>query len=250
MTVDPLSSSTRTTKRNLLVASVVAISYTAFDVKVSKIPVGGLSIEFDQRVFTFLLLMVLLYFFATFALYYFIDIRNVEKTSHETKAEKLFDDRDFFYVYETRRVQRRINRALPPDVAFEQSENLSRKFQEMQSPYYNPANFSHDLSVVTEGSLLVHPKSTTRNSAEAFLRTKNAAAYAIFDGMITNALRQFPKRFRRRNRRLWVYLQSVRAIYFIRNYLTDGILPFALGVAAFLALFHVIDLHWLRRISP
>ena len=67
---DPLSTATRATKRNLLITSILAISASAFNVKVDKIPVGGLSISFDDHLFAFLLLATLLYFFCTFALYY------------------------------------------------------------------------------------------------------------------------------------------------------------------------------------
>jgi hypothetical protein len=59
MAVDPLSPATRATKRNLLVASMLAITYRAFDVSIDKIPVAGLSISFDNRVFAFLLIATL-----------------------------------------------------------------------------------------------------------------------------------------------------------------------------------------------
>jgi hypothetical protein len=52
---DPLSPATRATKRNLLLASVLAISANAFNVSIDKIPVAGLSITFDDRLFAFLL---------------------------------------------------------------------------------------------------------------------------------------------------------------------------------------------------
>jgi hypothetical protein len=88
MAVDPLSPATRAAKRNLLSVSVAAITYRAFDVSISRIPLGGLEIAFDNRVFAFLLLVLLLYLIATFALYYFIDIRNIEKPVHLVEKEK------------------------------------------------------------------------------------------------------------------------------------------------------------------
>ena len=89
MTTDPLSTATRTAKRNLLATATVAITYSAFDVSISKIPVSGLAIEFDNRVFAFLLIAVLLYFMVTFALYYYIDIRNVDEPRHQRKGDPL-----------------------------------------------------------------------------------------------------------------------------------------------------------------
>jgi len=87
---DPLSPATRATKRNLLVASVLAISANVFNVSIDKIPIGGLSITFDDRLFAFLLLIVLIYFLCTFTLYYSIDIKNLEKTDHQTVSEHAY----------------------------------------------------------------------------------------------------------------------------------------------------------------
>src|SRR5260370_19711930 len=90
---DPISSATRANKRNLLVVSVIAISASAFNVSIDKIPVGGLSISFDDRLFAFLLVVVLLYFLATFILYYAIDMKNLDPTGHQLAAEKKFQQR-------------------------------------------------------------------------------------------------------------------------------------------------------------
>jgi hypothetical protein len=46
---DPLSPATRAMKRNLLIASVVAISANAFKVSIDRIPMEGLSESFDDR---------------------------------------------------------------------------------------------------------------------------------------------------------------------------------------------------------
>src|SRR5436305_1195225 len=90
---DPLTPATRGAKRNLLVASVLAITFKAFDVKVDKIPVAGLSIDFDDRLFSFLLLTTTAYFLVTFVLYYFIDIRNLDTTTHQKTSDKIFSNK-------------------------------------------------------------------------------------------------------------------------------------------------------------
>ena len=46
-----------------------------------------------RGVFVFLLTIALLYFAITFALYYYIDIRNLEKTPHEQGLQKVYYDR-------------------------------------------------------------------------------------------------------------------------------------------------------------
>jgi phosphotransferase system glucose/maltose/N-acetylglucosamine-specific IIC component len=97
---DPLSTATRATKRNLLIASVLAISANAFNVSVDKIPLAGLSINFDDRLFAFLLVITLAYFLCTFVLYYVIDMKNLETTKHQTHAETNYTNKlaDFDYI--------------------------------------------------------------------------------------------------------------------------------------------------------
>jgi hypothetical protein len=90
MPVDPLSPATRNAKRNLLVASVLTITYEAFDVTISKIPIAGLSIDFDNRLFGFLLFATMTYFSLTFLLYYAIDINNISSTPHQDNVENTY----------------------------------------------------------------------------------------------------------------------------------------------------------------
>src|SRR4051794_29488572 len=90
---DPLSPATRATKRNLLIASVLGISANAFNITVDKIPLAGLSINFDDRLFAFLLVIALVYFLGTFVLYYIIDIKNLEVTKHQTAFEDRYTTR-------------------------------------------------------------------------------------------------------------------------------------------------------------
>jgi hypothetical protein len=58
----PLSSATRATKRNLLAVSLVAIAANASNLRVHQILVVGLSIDFENRVFSFLMLTALVIF--------------------------------------------------------------------------------------------------------------------------------------------------------------------------------------------
>src|SRR4051812_38093337 len=84
---DPLTSSTRTTKRNLLAGSVAAITYKAFDITADKVSLAGVSITFERGVFEFLLVAMLLYFAVTFILYYYIDIKNFPRLAHQEATE-------------------------------------------------------------------------------------------------------------------------------------------------------------------
>src|SRR5262249_10848467 len=107
---DPLTQATRTTKRNLLAASVVAITFKAFDIVADKIPVAGMTITFDKGVFEFLLVMVLWYFLAAFVLYYYIDIENFPRTAHHESTDKW---RKGEYEKFTKSVHEKFNDAVP-----------------------------------------------------------------------------------------------------------------------------------------
>ena len=61
----------------------MGITIKAFNVTIEKIPLGGLAIKFDNRVFSFLLLLALIYFLPILLIYYFIDIRNFNPTKHQ-----------------------------------------------------------------------------------------------------------------------------------------------------------------------
>ena len=68
MGIDPLSSATRTAKRNLLLVSLAIITVKAFNVTIEQIPLANLSIKFDPGALGFLLTISLLYFLLTFEL--------------------------------------------------------------------------------------------------------------------------------------------------------------------------------------
>src|SRR5882672_9343936 len=112
---DPLSTATRATKRNLLIASVLAISANAFNISIDKIPLAGLSVNFDDRLFAFLLVLTLGYFLCTFVLYYTIDIKNLEATKHQTDTETGYKEKleDFDFIY-AERIRKRLIKLIRP----------------------------------------------------------------------------------------------------------------------------------------
>jgi hypothetical protein len=65
----PLSSATRATKRNLLAVSLVPLAANASNLRVHQIPVVGLLIDFEDRLFSFLMLAVPFSFLGTFILF-------------------------------------------------------------------------------------------------------------------------------------------------------------------------------------
>ena len=76
MAFDPLSRSTRTSKRLLLVAVVLAFLIDLFQIKLTDIPLGGLETRVDPGVLPLLIFIVVLYFTISFGIAIFDDVMN------------------------------------------------------------------------------------------------------------------------------------------------------------------------------
>lgn len=227
---DPLSSATRATKRNLLIASVIAISANAFNISIDKIPLAGLSINFDDRLFAFLLVITLVYFLCTFILYYVIDIKNLQATQHQLKTEDTYTETlaRFEYVY-AERIRRRIEVAL--------GDGYKVPTQNSSFGTLRPSDFENRLYLINRPPLSFSPQ----QNPDVYEK-----AATVIDSMITKF--NGAKRWHSRRRRL--LLLGVRAMYVLRNYFFDGILPIALGVFALVAILGHLDLHWVQRLLP
>jgi hypothetical protein len=229
---DPLSTATRATKRNLLVASVLAISANAFNVSVDKIPVGGLSITFDDRLFAFLLLVVLIYFLCTFILYYIIDIKNIEDTVHQTTVEAAFNRRiaNFPSAY---------------------TERMQKDLQGL-APAYRivlVSNFAHFLSIGNTAQT-TYQMTTHAARGVAIVRDQEELLYKQLDERHRYWISQFPKARAADKRRAQLPLTAMRAMYFLRNYFFDGALPIALGLFALVAILGRLNLAWIQNYLP
>lgn len=251
--LDPLSQPTRTAKRNLLVVSVLAITYKAFDVTIDKIPVAGLSLTFDNRVFVFLLLVSLLYSFLTFVLYYFIDIKNIEATSHEELNEKRYKSGiDLFAVQYDDKIRKALAEKNPGYVyrgSYAGLMTVLRKI-EVGKLYTESANMPSAPSQL----FTIHEVGKTISPFNPGLPLVSASAhpklYLDSSRLIRKLMRKYRRQFLFFKFRSWSQLNSIRLIYLIRNYGTDGILPVGLAIVAILALYELIPVDWLRRVAP
>jgi hypothetical protein len=254
MATDPLSSATRTAKRNLLLTATVAITYSAFDVSISKIPVGGLAIEFDNRVFAFLLIAVLLYFLVTFALYYFIDIRNVEKTKHQSEKEILYKAaRDSFWNRHAASVLKKIGKSLPKGVGYNNAnagQQLGNLFQNTQEPFFDESTIVHMAATMTDVMNFTKEPTSRDRQKKPISRDQDPALYEAVEKKLRRAILQYRRKQRVHALMLLPSLYGVRVLYFVRNYLVDGVFPFVLAIFALAAVFQLIDLHWLRAWVP
>jgi hypothetical protein len=231
---DPLSTATRATKRNLLVASVLAISANAFNVQVEKIPMGGLSINFDSRLFAFLLLVVLLYFFCTFIVYYIIDIKNLERTAHQEAAEKRYNERvQGFRVTHLGRAIQDLAKIIGADYRV-----------------IGTSSYSFDPSRNERGYRLLSPPTTPKGNWNETTIFTHPEEYKKLDPHFAKWQSKYPKASTWNRRRARIAFNIVKLTYFTRNYILDGTLPIALGCVAILATFGIIDLAWIQKWLP
>ena len=233
---DPLSSATRATKRNLLIASVLAISANAFNVSIDKIPLAGLSVNFDDRLFAFLLVLTLIYFLCTFVLYYFIDIKNLEPTGHQGVVEQEHGKRlaQFPHSY-GEKVRADLQTLAPPAFSIATTLSFSDKGVAGDNKYKIPKNGTRHLPGTSKAELP---------------RSENEAVYAAINSRLDSWNRRYPKAFAANRRRAAATVNAVRATYAIRNYFFDGALPALLGIFALVAILGKINLHWIQQLLP
>jgi hypothetical protein len=236
MDTDPLSTATRATKRNLLVASIVAIAYRGFDVTVERIPVAGLSIAFNEKLFTFLILCCLLYFLATFSLYYYIDIRNFPPPTHQRDSESM-----------QAHTWKEFVAAQQKSIIAAVSEKLTKGQSVIPSSHFD-SWFSCQIDFVDMAYSIVQ-KSDIRGDI-SLDRSQSADVYKFADRMLAERRSSFYRRIGFNKFRKSLRWRVIAATYFIRNYLIDGVLPIALAVTALTAVFNVISIRWLQYLVP
>lgn len=252
---DPLSSATRNTKRQLLIVGVVAITFKAFDVSIEKIPLSGLVINFNRGVFEFLLAIALIYLLLTFILYYYIDIRNFPRTFHQESTD----------VWRTGKIEQFIG-----DWYIQTSDSLAKfapsgfiiylnpNYQEWLRDLVDPTRKAVELLDLKRRGIIPSPSGViqradfisisgpTQQGHEQLRKEAEADAQVMLDART----KQFPRAFRRHLRTLTPRIAVVRLIYFIRNYITDGLLPILIGLTALLAIYNIIDVRALAYLIP
>jgi hypothetical protein len=249
MPIEPLSDTTRVTKRNLLLAGTLAITYRAFDVTVERIPIGGgLVVDFNKGVFAFLLTIVLIYFLVSFALYFFIDVKNIEDTSHQKTSAQLLANAT------NRRIARFLERA-----ASDARTAVQRPYKLVLSSGINAAMFDY-LSRSAKGRTAflsqMIPNTVYELHGGPFILpgTKKPPEHEVAkeaaDKFVMELFRTIPLFDRTRDILAWSRYRGVGAVYILRSYIVDGLLPLALGVAGILAMYQLLPLDWLRHIAP
>jgi hypothetical protein len=237
---DPLSTATRATKRNLLVASVLAISANAFSISFEKIPIAGLSISFDDRVFGFLLLVVLAYFLCTFVLYYTIDIKNLDPTPHQDRVQKALLMRLNGYPQRyTGRMQKDLEKLAPTGSRFMLEPNFYDRFQ--GGDENNEPGFK---------LIRVNPPSSPPREAVFIERRQEEEAFRIIEARVRDWTDLYRLAAAGDRRRAKFVALLTRLMYFTRNYFFDGILPILLGLISLAAILGLIQLDWIPAFLP
>lgn len=248
MPIDPLSGTTRNAKRNLLVTATLAITYRAFDVSIEKIPIAGLVIDFNKGVFSFLLVLILLYFIVTFSLYYLIDIRNFEETLHQRTSASTHSNE------KTLRIERFLsqgwNRA-----SHRIKEPLSFRFNDAANLFlreYLDANRSDRRELFL--NLVPEQMYTLKNDKRPWDPIADAnehlEAREYLNAYVIDLMPRIVSFERQSAAVESMRYTGVRFLYAFRNYGSDGLFPIGLGIVALLAIYHAIPLQWLQEIAP
>ncbi|NYG47935.1 hypothetical protein GGD67_005418 [Bradyrhizobium sp. IAR9] len=238
-----MEKSTRDAKRNLLLVSVAIITIKAFNVTVEKIPLGGLSINFDPGALGFLLAGALLYFFVTFLLYFYIDVRNLEVTKHQQEHAK-----------QSREAPTRYNSKLNHIVA-ERIEGILATGQSLATAMSGPPEVTKSVrpTQIFGGRprlVVVEISQTKGNSYSTLVRADDPALFENIDDLIAQTTRTFWWRIKANE--LWHRVSSLRVAwtYRFRIFFVDGVFPALLALYALAALFNFVSLDWIRSYSP
>jgi hypothetical protein len=258
---DPLSSATRATKRNLLVVSLIAITFKAFNVSVDKLSFVGFTMTFDRGVFEFLMVASLLYLLLTFILYYYIDIRNFPKTLHQQRTDdwqaNLLDKYTHRYWEDTSKLAESI--AIPSPFTGQITNRYADYLRSLVSKSIWPSNFDllKKFGVVPPSAIdvpggeyiqvlkmqgIVHVLSEQEEIDREVIR-EQLATFA------DSRARAFPRRYYLYKMLLWPRTVTVKLAYLVRNYGVDGALPIAAGLIAIAALYG-FDVSGLSKLVP
>jgi hypothetical protein len=252
-TADPLSSVTRGLKRNLMIVGLLAVTYKGFDVTIEKIPAStiGVAIHWDERVFTFVLLAMLLYMLLAFALSYYIDMRNWDKTKHQKRTEQDYmrSVAGFASRYE-KRILELVKPLVPADVNIglaisQMGSNIERK---AVTPDYRRRIRQREF-VISLYKLSKVPAGRSGKNIDLG-RDDHKELYEKIDAIVWRFWRRYSARRMLHKIALLPRLWAVRSAYGVRNYVLDGWLPISLGVIAIRGLLNVIPLRWLQHLVP
>jgi hypothetical protein len=246
MAIDPLSPATRAIKKNLLIAATLAITFRAFDVSIEKLPLpGGITVNFDQRVFSFLLVALLLYLTATFALYYYADITDRERPQHRSKNEAWYQQKlDSKVADECDHLEAALLYALPAGI-FLAEHSFIEAIVKNSLKRLPTREF-----VVSAIELYEKEGKDWAPEHKRLNRSKNAELYDKLASVAETRLRRFKLSYQLHRLTLLPRVLAVRAAFIVRDYGTDGIFPLACGVVALLAMYDVISLRWLQDVAP
>ncbi|MFI5023775.1 MAG: hypothetical protein ACHQRJ_19255 [Alphaproteobacteria bacterium] len=247
--VDPLSPSTRATKRNLLLVATAAIVVKTFQLGSSPITYSGVIINAPMLVFV--LALALLYLGVTFALYYVIDICNVSATQHQQiKRHISRQRREAFRLAQIERMLKEMAKLVPEFFVYNDSPNYYESMfatkESLRSRVTGEEMSQHanTLSVIYPSGR-PPPDLGKLNSPET---VQSLEAKIKLIGLAH--LRRYRWASFRYRAYVRLRLELVEMLYRIRNYGTDGILPIVWLLVAFGDLYGFIDLAWVLRAMP
>jgi hypothetical protein len=245
---DPLSAATRASKPNLLVASILAITYRAFDISLWTLAGRPTDPTVDPRALTFLLIAALLYLTASFILYYVIDVRNFEATSDQADTEGAYAiARMRAWQIHAQRTLRRVRIGLRAKYdVFGGEEKLVAYLQRVDEGDWHDGASLDGFATDVLGSMKFY---TWRPRIEKDLK-EDHDTYVQLHGMISRSLLNFGLWRALYNVPFWPRLYAIRGLYWLRAYVFDGLLPLAFGAIALAALFQVVDVHVIAKFIP
>lgn len=252
MIADPLSSATRTIKRNLLAVSASALLIKLYGVTVNKIPMSGLEMSFDPGVVAFCLVAIITYFLTTFVVYYVADIRVRQNTKREIDSQEKYKGK---YELLKHKHAGKINDYL--------AENYDEKsYNEVKKPaihdllsgcerFFGVTRTAMNIEFILSGKIITRKKKNVGYVSPIFKQSFLSHHEAeIINAHIIRKCSDF-KQDLLCKKMVWrfAYILETSPFWF-RNYIIDGAFPIIISIAAISATYGYIDISWVKNLAP
>lgn len=252
MVIEPLSQTTIHVRRNLMAASVAAITYKTFNVTIENVSFFGSSTHFDKGAVAFVLIAATGWFTAHFVFRYVIDMKNLELTPHQVATgAAAAEARQAFRHSGQAGLADAVRKALPEDydlggwqypvgdILFQNCERAGFVVGEKLLNLGDKQNSA--LTIIKLRDPLKTDPLDPRENRELYERPVT---------VMLDYLRQYQRRYILMCWKQRPVLFSVWSLYAVTNFLIEGLVPIVLGVIALAAMYDFVSLSWLASLLP
>lgn len=247
MAIEPLSPTTISIRRNLLAASIAAITYKSFNVHIDSVSFLGTTTQFDKGAVAFLLIATTAWLTAHFFVRFVIDIKNRELTPHQIATqEEISKARLNLRQSAQSKLAQTVAQSLPDGFSFGawQYPVTDRLFDHCERQ--NPSIDEQILNLNDERYTAL----TIMSRTGAVSPIRDPELYRYPTQIMLEQLKQYRRDYTYLRWRQRPTIASVGFLYFVSDYMIEGLIPIVLGIVALASMYDLVGLRWLSILLP